>query len=450
MPYFSPQGLNRKDADKLEFRDDAIFINSSQDGRLDLNSDGTIQLNAPGVSIGTGAQEDISLVFDGNVGDIRLGIDDSADYFEIGAGHTFGTCTSIKINVLNGDVIGFGTATPDTEQILKWSGTSVTWADESGGGSGTITGVTGGDGLTGEGTIGSVTLDVGAGDGITVSANAIAVNGADGITLSANGVSVKGADGITVSANGVSVKGADGITVSANGVSVKGADGITVSANGVSVNAHTGITVDSNGVAVTAAQTGITSLLATNIKIGENDNTKIDFETSGQIHFYASGTNQVRVKDNVFGPVTDDDVDLGESGTSWKDAHIGNNFHLGGIMYNKIQTIGTTSNATQALPTLTSSTVLFTHTGSTDGTHTWTGLETGRTEGQILHAFFSSSSTARKVVLNFGSNGLYSGTSTGTSLTFQNNGESATMIYTAASGSFGAGWRIINTGATVS
>ena len=39
-----------------------------------------------------------------------------------------------------------------------------------------------------------------------------------------------------------------------------------------------------------AAQTQITSLLATGIKIGEDDQTKIDFETANEIHFYADNT----------------------------------------------------------------------------------------------------------------------------------------------------------------
>ena len=73
---------------------------------------------------------------------------------------------------------------------------------------------------------------------------------------------------------------------------------------------------------VDAAQTGITSLLATDIKIGEDDQTKIDFETADEIHFYAANVEQVYLGDNIFGPQSDSDVDLGSTGVRWKDAFV--------------------------------------------------------------------------------------------------------------------------------
>ena len=73
---------------------------------------------------------------------------------------------------------------------------------------------------------------------------------------------------------------------------------------------------------IDAAQTGITSLLATDIKIGEDDQTKIDFETADEIHFYAANAEQVFISDGVFGPQTDSDVDLGTTGVRFKDAYV--------------------------------------------------------------------------------------------------------------------------------
>ncbi len=88
-------------------------------------------------------------------------------------------------------------------------------------------------------------------------------------------------------------------------------------------------------VTMAAAQTNITSLLATDIKIGEDDQTKIDFETPDEIHFYAANAEQVYVADGIFGPQTDSDVDLGSTGVRWKDAYLDsvtvtNNVTVGG------------------------------------------------------------------------------------------------------------------------
>ena len=95
-----------------------------------------------------------------------------------------------------------------------------------------------------------------------------------------------------------------------------------------SSNTETGITAtyqdgdNTIDLALAAAQTTITSLLATDIKIGEDDQTKIDFETADEIHFYAANAEQVYVADGILGPQTDNDVDLGASGVEYKDLYI--------------------------------------------------------------------------------------------------------------------------------
>jgi len=83
------------------------------------------------------------------------------------------------------------------------------------------------------------------------------------------------------------------------------------------------LSIATNGAAsLAAAQTNITSILATDVKIGEDDETKIDFETANEIHFYAANAEQVFVSDGVFGPQTDSDVDLGTSSARFKDAYV--------------------------------------------------------------------------------------------------------------------------------
>jgi len=66
----------------------------------------------------------------------------------------------------------------------------------------------------------------------------------------------------------------------------------------------------------------VASLFTTDIKIGEDDETKIDFETADEIHFYAANVEQVYLADNIFGPQSDSDVDLGTTGVRWKDAYV--------------------------------------------------------------------------------------------------------------------------------
>ena len=73
--------------------------------------------------------------------------------------------------------------------------------------------------------------------------------------------------------------------------------------------------------AIDAAQTTITSLLATDIKIGEDDQTKIDFGTANEIHLYADNANQVKIVDGAIVPAADNDIDLGTSSVEFKDAY---------------------------------------------------------------------------------------------------------------------------------
>ena len=84
-------------------------------------------------------------------------------------------------------------------------------------------------------------------------------------------------------------------------------------------SAGTGITLSTNTLNVDAAQTGITSLLATDIKLGEDDQTKIDFEDANKINFYANNAKEVELAENSLSPGTSDGTALGTTSLMWSD-----------------------------------------------------------------------------------------------------------------------------------
>ena len=118
--------------------------------------------------------------------------------------------------------------------------------------------------------------------------------------------------------------------------------------------AGTGLSASSSVLSIDAAQTGITSLLATDIKIGEDDQTKIDFETADTINFYAGNEKQLILTDGALTPGSNAILDLGTDYLEFKDAYFdgtveadaitigGTNILTGGI----ITTLGTISQDT--------------------------------------------------------------------------------------------------------
>ena len=225
-----------------------------------------------GVTIQSTGSGDITL---DSFADIVLDAD-GGDVFFKDAGTTFGSATNSSGNL----IIKSGTTT-----ALTFSGANATLAGDL-----TISG----DDLTmGTNTSGAALI----GDGTNF--NPVVISG-----------------DISIGTTGTAAIGS-GVIVNAD-VNASAAIAISKTA----LVAGTGISLSTNTLNVDAAQTGITSLLATDIKIGEDDQTKIDFETADEIHFYAANVEQVYVADNIFGPQSDSDVDLGTTGVRWKDAFI--------------------------------------------------------------------------------------------------------------------------------
>ena len=77
---------------------------------------------------------------------------------------------------------------------------------------------------------------------------------------------------------------------------------------------------NTGAITLAAAQTNITSILATDIKIGEDDQTKIDFEDADKINFYAGNEKQLILEDGALYPGSDNIIDLGKSDNEFKDA----------------------------------------------------------------------------------------------------------------------------------
>jgi len=169
--------------------------------------------------------------------------------------------------------------------------------------------VVAGAGLTGGGTIAANrTINVVGGTGITANANEITTTDGEIVHDSLSGFVANE----HIDHSGVSVTAGTGLT----------GGGTIAATRTLNVIGGDGITANANDIAITAAQTTITSVLAEDLIIGEDAQTKIDFETANEIHLYADNAEQVYVADGIFGPETDSDVDLGTTGVRWKDAFV--------------------------------------------------------------------------------------------------------------------------------
>ena len=154
-------------------------------------------------------------------------------------------------------------------------------------------------------------------------------------------------------------------------------------------SAGTGITLSTNTLNVDAAQTGITSLLATDIKIGEDDQTKIDFEDDNKINFYANNAKEVELAENSLSPGTSDGTALGTTSLMWSDLFLASgsviNFNNGDVTLTHSGNTLTVAGGTLATAALTSSTITASGIIKTDDTTDATSTTDGslQTDGGL-------------------------------------------------------------------
>ena len=87
------------------------------------------------------------------------------------------------------------------------------------------------------------------------------------------------------------------------------------------INTLTGnVTGNLTGQVLTAAQTNINSILATDLIIGEDAETAIDFGTANEIDFKVDNANRLTLTSSVLAPATTNQIDLGTSSLEFKDA----------------------------------------------------------------------------------------------------------------------------------
>ena len=122
------------------------------------------------------------------------------------------------------------------------------------------------------------------------------------------------------------------------------------------------VTIANNGaVTAAAAQTNITSLLATDIKIGEDDQTKIDFEDANTINFYANNAKEMVLAENSLSPGTSDGTALGTTSLMWSDLFVASggvlNFNNGDVTVTHSSNTLTVAGGTLAAAAITGTTI---------------------------------------------------------------------------------------------
>ena len=198
--------------------------------------------------------------------------------------------------------------------------------------------MSGGLNVTGTATLATVDIGAGAIDGVTLGTNSAITNAViDDVAINGKVITMTGSSSdtavFTAGTHGTlsivttdDAAAAANIQITADGTVDIDSAGVLTLDSGAAINLEpasgSAVLIDGTVSIDGGAITGVASILQADVKIGEDDQTKVDFETADEIHFYAANVHQVKLVDNAFTPQADSDVDLGASGTYWKDAFI--------------------------------------------------------------------------------------------------------------------------------
>ena len=347
LTHVADTGLLLNSTMALQFNDASQYINAPSATVLDINATDEIELNATLVDINANVEVSGTLTVAGavdfgdaalsNVGAVQL--DSIAGDGDTNTSITFSGSDVITITA-GGDAqftFNNGSILPSTDNDIDLGSSSYEFKDAYF--DGTVTT----DALVAD------TADINGGsvDGATLGTNSaitqavidnVNINGAtightddtDLITLADGVVTVAGElDATTLDISGnADIDGtleADAITVNGTALATFVRD--TVGTNMVSSNTESGITVtydttnDNIDFAIDAAQTTITSIYATDLIMGEDSQTAIDFGTANEIDFKVDNAARLTLTASALYPVTDNQIDLGTSSLEFKDAY---------------------------------------------------------------------------------------------------------------------------------
>ena len=161
------------------------------------------------------------------------------------------------------------------------------------------------------------------------------------------------------------------------------------------------------------AETPINQILETDFKIGEDDETKIDFADANTINFHANNAKEMVLVENALTPGTSDGTALGTTSLMWSDVFLASgsviNLNNGDVTLTHSSNTLTVAGGTLATAALTSSTITASGIIKTDDTTNATSTTDGslQTDGGLsvaLDTVFGDdvSLLSDDAVLNFG------------------------------------------------